>query len=213
MATRTSPRTGKRRNRQLSAKQRHIYLRRRIVVGVVLVVVLALVGFCVYSMGRGVAAIVAAADARHPDIVRDEVPGPEPTTGVRECTTSDVSLDLTVAEPTVGVGGSVEFTASIVYDGKVSCLIDGSDSSRILTITSGDDQVWRSDACPVDSRMLLMAKGDTDVQTITWNTNRSGSECVDDASLPKVSAGTYTAQLSLKGHPKIVSQKVPIVVQ
>ena len=57
MATRTPARTGKRRKRKLSEKQRRIYRRRRIVVGVVLVLVLALAGFCVYNIGRGVFAV------------------------------------------------------------------------------------------------------------------------------------------------------------
>ena len=46
-----------------------------------------------------------------------------------------------------------------------------------------------------------------------WNTNRSGEGCVDDADLPKVAAGTYMAQLSLKDHPEVVSQQVPFIVQ
>jgi len=47
---------------------------------------------------------------------------------------------------------------------------------------------------------------------MTWNTNRTGSSCAEDSTLPKVEAGTYTAQLSMKDHPKIVSNKVTITV-
>ena len=140
-------------------------------------------------------------------------PIPRPSTGVRDCVEDSISLELSTTAQTVPVGGSIDFAAGIVYSGTVSCLIDGSDANRVLTITSGDDQVWRSDSCPVESRMLMMAQGDKDIQTMRWNTNRSGSECVDDADLPKVEAGTYVAQLSLKDHPEVVSQQVPFVVQ
>ena len=213
MATRTPARTGKRRKRKLSEKQRRIYRRRRIVVGVVLVLVLALAGFCVYSIGRGAFAVGALVAGHDVGIARKAVPDPTPSTGVRDCVEDSISLELSTTAQTVPVGGSIDFTAGIVYSGTVSCLIDGSDANRVLTITSGDDQVWRSDSCPVESRMLMMAQGDKDIQTMRWNTNRSGSECVDDADLPKVEAGTYVAQLSLKDHPEVVSQQVPFVVQ
>lgn len=213
MATRTPARTGKRRKRKLSEKQRRIYRRRRIVVGVVLVLVLALAGFCVYSIGRGAFAVGALVAGHDVGIARKAVPDPTPSTGVRDCVEDSISLELSTTTQTVPVGGSIDFAAGIVYSGTVSCLIDGSDANRVLTIASGDDQVWRSDSCPVESRMLMMAQGDKDIQTMRWNTNRSGSECVDDADLPKVSAGTYVAQLSLKDHPEVVSQQVPFVVQ
>ena len=213
MVTRTPARTGKRRKRKLSEKQRRIYRRRRIVVGVVLVLVLALVGFCVYSIGRGAFAVGALVAGHDVGIARKAVPDPTPSTGVRDCVEDSISLELSTTTQTVPVGGSIDFAAGIVYNGTVSCLIDGSDANRVLTITSGDDQVWRSDSCPVESRMLMMAQGDKDIQTMRWNTNRSGSECVDDADLPKVGAGTYMAQLSLKDHPEVVSQQVPFVVQ
>lgn len=213
MATRTPARTGKRRKRKLSEKQRRIYRRRRIVVGVVLVLVLALVGFCVYSIGRGAFAVGALVAGHDVGIARKAVPDPTPSTGVRDCVEDSISLELSTTTQTVPVGGSIDFAAGIVYSGTVSCLIDGSDANRVLTIISGDDQIWRSDSCPVESRMLMMAQGDKDIQTMRWNTNRSGSECVDDADLPKVSAGTYVAQLSLKDHPEVVSQQVPFVVQ
>lgn len=213
MATRTPARTGKRRKRKLSEKQRRIYRRRRIVVGVVLVLVLALVGFCVYSIGRGAFAVGTLVAGHDVGIARKAVPDPTPSTGVRDCVEDSISLELSTTTQTVPVGGSIDFAAGIVYSGTVSCLIDGSDANRVLTITSGDDQIWRSDSCPVESRMLMMAQGDKDIQTMRWNTNRSGSECVDDADLPKVAAGTYMAQLSLKDHPEVVSQQVPFIVQ
>lgn len=213
MAKNTPGRGGKRRKRPLSKRQRRIYRRRRIVVGVALLVALALTVFCVYSLVRGAVAIGVRAAQGAPGIEREAVPDPMRTTGVRECMAGDIELQLVPAATGVGVGGSLDFSASIAYTGSGSCLVNGSDAGRVLTITSGDDQVWRSDSCPVDDRMLLMAKGDVDTQTITWNTNRSGSECVADADLPKVGAGTYVAQLSLKDDPDVVSDPVTFVVQ
>lgn len=212
--TSSNPRN-RRPRRKLSKRQRQIYRRRRIVALIALIVVLALIAFCVYSLGRGMMAIDAS--IRHDDqmaLTRSAVPTPMQQSKVKDCTASDIDLSLQSDSQTVAVGGSMKFTATIKYvpKGKSSCLIDAADDSRVLTIKSGSDTVWRSDACDVDSRQLLLAVGDTDTQTMTWNTNRTGDSCADDSTLPKVDAGTYTAQLSMKDHPKIVSNKVTITV-
>ena len=207
---------GKKRKRKLSKRRRAVYRRRRIVVGIALVLAVALTVFCVYSLGRGMAAIDAT--IRHDDLMalsRKAVPAPKRKSKVKDCTASNVKLSLQSDAQSVPVGGAMKFTATITFVPKdsSSCLIDASDHSRVLTITSGGDTVWRSDACDVDSRKLLLAAGDTDTQTMTWNTNRSGQTCTEDSKLPKVDAGTYTAQLSMRDHPKIVSNKVTITVQ
>lgn len=207
---------GKKRKRKLSKRRRAVYRRRRIVVGIALVLAVALTVFCVYSLGRGMAAIDAT--IRHDDLMavsRKPVPAPKQKSKVKDCTASNVKLSLQSDSQSAPVGGSMKFTATIAFVPKdsSSCLIDASDHSRVLTITSGGDTVWRSDACDVDSRKLLLAAGDTDTQTMTWNTNRSGQTCTEDSKLPKVDAGTYTAQLSMRDHPKIVSNKVTITVQ
>ncbi|KFJ06898.1 hypothetical protein [Bifidobacterium boum] len=207
---------GKKRKRKLSKRRRAVYRRRRIVVGIALVLAVALTVFCVYSLGRGMAAIDTT--IRHDDLMavsRKPVPAPKQKSKVKDCTASNVKLSLQSDSQSAPVGGSMKFTATIAFVPKdsSSCLIDASDHSRVLTITSGGDTVWRSDACDVDSRKLLLAAGDTDTQTMTWNTNRSGQTCTEDSKLPKVDAGTYTAQLSMRDHPKIVSNKVTITVQ
>lgn len=207
---------GKKRKRKLSKRRRAVYRRRRIVVGIALVLAVALTVFCVYSLGRGMAAIDTT--IRHDDLMavsRKPVPAPKQKSKVKDCTASNVKLSLQSDSQSAPVGGSMKFTATIAFVPKdsSSCLIDASDHSRVLTITSGGETVWRSDACDVDSRKLLLAAGDTDTQTMTWNTNRSGQTCTEDSKLPKVDAGTYTAQLSMRDHPKIVSNKVTITVQ
>ncbi|MCI1834488.1 MAG: hypothetical protein LKI78_06645 [Bifidobacterium tibiigranuli] len=200
--------------RKPSKEQQQIFRRRRIVAAVALVLVLAFLVFCVYSLGRGVAAVSGV--IRHDDLTaltRNEVPGVKQTSGVRDCTANDVKLELSAQSQTVPVGGSLDFTMTVAYEGTSSCLIDVSNASRILTITSGSDTIWRSDACPADPHRLLMSKGDRRVDTLTWNADSTGSQCVDDASLPRVNPGTYMAKLSLKNDAKAVSDPVPVIVQ
>jgi hypothetical protein len=200
--------------RKPSKRQQRIYRRRRIVVLTALVVALALIALCFYSLGRGVVAISDV--IRHDDLtalVRREVPSAKHASGVRDCTAGDVRLELSEQSQTIPVGGSVDFTMTVAYKGSGSCLIDVSNASRVLTITSGEQTIWKSDACPADPHMLLMSKGDKRVDTLTWNADSTGSECVDDADLPRVNPGTYVAKLSLKNDAAAVSDPVPVIVQ
>lgn len=213
---RRGPGGRKPRKRKLSKRQRAIYRRRRIVVGAALVLLLALVVFCAYSLARGAGAVWGATygSVSRVPLERGTSPTPHHSSGVKDCAAKDTRLTLTAKAATVPVGGSLEFTATIEHVGSGSCLIDASDSGRVLTISSGSDVVWRSDSCPTDARMLLMAKGDKDVKSMVWGANRTGAECVENQDdLPKVERGSYTAQLSLKGDPKTVSEKVVVEVQ
>jgi hypothetical protein len=174
-----------------------------------------LVVFCVYSLGRGVYAVVNV--IRHDDVtalVRRSIPNSvRESSGVQNCTARDVQLELSTQSQTVPVAGSLEFTMTVAYDGTNSCLIDVSDTSRVLTITSGSDTIWKSDVCPAKPHMLLMSKGDKRVDTLIWNTDSTGSACAADASLPKVRPGTYVASLSLKGDADAVSKPVTVTVK
>lgn len=209
-------RSGKPRKRRISKKQQAIYRRRRIVAGTVLLLIIALIVFCVYSLGRGIGAVNSM--IHHDEVYaisRDATPAPKKTSGVKDCSAKDLSLDLSSASQSVPVGGALEFTAKIVHDGSDSCLVDGSDAGRVLTITSGQQTVYTSALCATDSRMLLMAKGDKDIQQLKWNadSNAALTECTDEADWPRVNAGTYVAQLSLKDHPKVKSDPVTFTVQ
>ncbi|KFI45774.1 hypothetical protein GA0061078_1503 [Bifidobacterium bohemicum] len=241
----TSQKPAKRKptKRKPSKQMRRVYLRRRIVVGVAAVLVLAVLAFCVYNVGRfavirmqGGGSDTSQTSARRNDgKSKSQQSGKSSKSGkssnadgsgnkrqkaettkksgVKECGANDVRLELASKSQNIAVGGTLDFTATIRYEGSSSCLIDASNSSRVLTITSGDDTIWRSDSCPADQRQLLMAKGDKDVQTLTWNADRTGSGCQPDENLLRVNAGTYMAQLSLKDHPKVKSEKVPVVVE
>lgn len=213
-------RPGRRPKRRLSARQRAIYRRRRIVVGLLAVVFLALAVFCGYSLVRfaGATAEAVGLALRHDELTalaRKEAPKPKPSTGVSDCASADVRLELSAKTQTVPVGGTMEWTATIRHEGSGSCLIDGSDAARVLTITSGDQVVWRSDACPADPRRLLMARGDKDIQSIIWNTdsNTGQDACKEGTTLPKVNPGAYVGTLSLKADPKVASDPVPVLVQ
>ena len=212
MAQKTSSKSGKKRSKE----QQAIFRRRRIVVGIAVVVLVSFLVFCLYSLSRGIVAV--SREIPHADAIsRKEVPSPtkKKKSGVPDCNATNVALSLTPAASSLGVGGSMDFTTDIKYDGssKVGCLVDISASNVVLTIKSGDDVIWKSNVCPVDADYRLLAKGDKVKQTITWPGTRTGSECVEESTLPKVDRGVYSAQLSIEGHPKAKSDPVGITVE
>jgi hypothetical protein len=255
--------------RKPSKEMQRVYRRRRIVVGAIALVILAALGFGAYVLVTNVIAPQGgSADSssstsdsgkkgraskrpkgfanKQSDNAKstksDKSPsGKSSQSGVRKCGGNDVDLELTPASQKVDVGGSLGFKATIRYKGSDPCVIDASNSSRILTIsavadadsdsgsgsdddaksgsgsdakkTSDEQIIWTSGVCPAKPRNLLLAKGDTDEQQITWPTAKTGDTCVPDNQLSKVRRGTYMAQLSIKDHPKLKSEKVPVVVK
>ena len=199
MPSQSSPRAAKPRKRRLSKRQRQMYRRRRIAVLVGLVAFLALAVFCVYSLVRGASLVPAwvGADERMAVTRATQPPVPVRKSKVRVCSANDIELVLDPASTSVPVGGSLEFTARITYTGKdpAGCYVE------------------RSDACEAAYRPLLMMQGVTDEQKMTWDTVRSGSECVAEGDLPHVDRGTYVAQLVLKDDPKVMSKPVTITVE
>lgn len=226
--------------RKISAARRRMYIRRRIVVCVGLLAVLVFCIFCIISIFKGVSAI-GSAISKHSDVTLSKqlVPDPRPVGIIKKCSAKDVRIELTSASQSVPMGGSVEFTARIVHEGDDSCRIDASDGRMVLTIgdsVSADksdksdksrekqekqqkiEPQWRSDVCGIPLKPLLMAKGDSYEKKIVWGTDATvgtptGKDCLDDAELPKVSRGTYIAQIAHKDVSGLQSNPVVISVR
>lgn len=226
--------------RKISAARRRMYIRRRIVVCVGLLAVLVFCIFCIISIFKGISAI-GSAISKHSDVTLSKqlVPDPMPVGIIKKCSAKDVRIELTSASQSVPMGGSVEFTARIVHEGDDSCRIDASDGRMVLTIgdsVSADksdksdksrekqekqqkiEPQWRSDVCEIPLKPLLMAKGDSYEKKIVWSTDATvgtptGKDCLDDADLPKVSRGTYIAQIEHKDVSGLQSNPVVISVR
>ena len=217
--------------RRMSEKKRRMYRRRRIAAALLAVLFLLVCAGLVWGVGAGIRALrggdggqgastSAQQEAKTKSKDKDKQgkdekkeAGKKRSSGAPDCDKGDLALELAAPDPSTGVGGSIDFTVTIRHKGTGSCLVDGSDGGRVLVITSGQDTVWRSDACPVGARTLLMATGDKDVQTITWHADRSQESCQPDQKLPRVKAGSYQAKLVLKADSHVVSQPVPVMVQ
>lgn len=241
--------------RKISAARRRMYIRRRIVVCVGLLAVLAFCIFCIISVFKGISAIGTAIN-KHSDVTLSKqlVPDPRPVGVIKKCSAKDVRIELSSSSQAIPMGGSVEFNAHIVYEGDDSCRIDASSGRMVLTVgqsasdssqAAGDSSgakgsksnkqikssktktkekpqtavpQWQSDMCVIPLKPLLMAKGDSYDKKFTWNANAtigtpSGENCANDSDLPKVSRGTYIAQIEHKDVAGLQSNPVVISVR
>lgn len=243
--------------RKISAASRRMYIRRRIVVCVGLLAVLAFCIFCIVSIFKGISAIGTAINKRSDvTLSKQLVPDPRPVGIIKKCSAKDVRIELSAASQAVPMGGTLEFNAHIVYEGDDSCRIDASSGRMVLNIgqsAGGSSQAagdssgakgdksnkqnksnqsnkskdksaqavvpqWQSDMCVIPLKPLLMAKGDSYDKKFTWNTNAtigtpSGENCANDSDLPKVSRGTYIAQIEHKDVAGLQSNPVVISVR
>lgn len=104
--------------RKISAARRRMYIRRRIVVCVGLLAVLAFCIFCIVSIFKGISAIGTAIN-KHSDVTLSKqlVPDPRPVGVIKKCSAKDVRIELSAASQAVPMGGTLEFNAHIVYEG------------------------------------------------------------------------------------------------
>ncbi|WP_421776403.1 peptide ABC transporter permease [Gardnerella sp. KA00255] len=118
------------------AKKQSMYMRRRIFVGVVAVLILALAIFCVVSISKGFSAISGEIFKTHNvDIARKAVPDPRPASLTRPCTSKDLRLELSAKSQNVPMGGSVDFKANLIFVGTGSCLVNAAPDHLILAIS------------------------------------------------------------------------------
>lgn len=130
---------GTNRLRNMSAARRNMYLRRRIFVSVVLILLLSLLVFCVISLGKGIAAIGTTFSGHEVNVTKKAVPDSRPVGLTKRCNARDIRLELSTKSQNVPMGGSVELTERFVYEGNTSCLIDASDMNAVLAINNATD--------------------------------------------------------------------------
>ena len=123
----------------MSTARRRMYFRRRIAVGTALLLILAIVIFCVISLGKGLVAIGGAIAGHEVNISRKAVPDPRPVGLTPRCSARNIRLELSASSQTVPMGGSVDITERFVYDGNSSCLIDASNINAVLTVNTSDE--------------------------------------------------------------------------
>ncbi|NVM97421.1 hypothetical protein [Arthrobacter sp. SDTb3-6] len=193
---------------KVSAK---VYRRRRQVVGVLALIVLALLvvgGIGIANLFRG----AGASDAGNPAAAVSSTSAPSDTTSTG--TTSDAASPAPSAAPPatppsgvcneagIKVSGAVDKTSyaagvdptlslRVTNTGPAPCDINVGTSQMEFKVTSGADMVFNSKDCQADASNLVknLMPGASETAKFTWKRNRSTANCAKVTGTPV--AGTY----------------------
>ncbi|MGI5189279.1 hypothetical protein ACQEVI_14165 [Promicromonospora sp. CA-289599] len=128
----------------------------------------------------------------------------DPNAAAAPCAPEDLDMGLAADRATVTPGVRVGFTVSLRNEGEVQCLVDASRHNLAVTVHEGEvgeptaERAWSSADCAnEEERLLLLGPGDVDVTDVSWSDSRSVPGC--EPGQPKLSAGQYTAQVTLAG--------------
>ncbi|WP_152649769.1 hypothetical protein [Demequina oxidasica] len=188
-----------------------VYWKRRLIVGIGIVVLIALIWFLVSkatgSSGEPASTPTDAATTS-PAPTTGATTSPDPGTSAdtaaaasRACGQEDLTVTTTANPDEVAAGSAVKFDVDLAQDGAGPCFLDTSAEGTELLITSGSDRIYSSNDCPEDqaiaSTQLVLEPGTEDTVAVTWNGQRSLPDCAPETAVP--GAGTYNAQLTVQG--------------
>ncbi|WP_369370872.1 hypothetical protein AB1046_19095 [Promicromonospora sp. Populi] len=170
-------------------------------------------------LALGGVAVAVTWPRAEPSIVSDKVDPPapvDPNAAASPCTAEDLDVGLAADRLTITPGVPVEFTVSLRNEGEVQCLVDAPRRSVAVTVYQGEvgeptaERVWSSVDCADadEERLLLLGPDDVDVSSARWSDSRSVPGC--EPGQPRLSAGEYTAQVTLADVEGVSSDVVRI---
>lgn len=183
-----------------------VYRRRRLVVGVAALTVLALVIWVVSAM---IGAIRGPATR---PTVGGNAAVPSTSSGPGACDPAKVSVAASTDAPSYSSGQNPVFSLIVSNIGDTVCKINLGTSQMEFVVTSGEDRVFSSKDCQQDPQDLLrtMAPGASEKANFLWKRNRTVPGCTPvKANLGTGPEATYTLTTKLG---KLSSQKQPFVL-
>ena len=164
-----------------------VYWRRRIVVGLGLIAVIAIILLIIFQPGRGEEPAAGPSPSAEPD----STPTSSPAVTVEECDPLDISLEPVTDKNSYAAGEFPQLSLRVTNEGASACSINLGSTQQEFRITSGSDEIWSSRDCqvdPVDAVRELDAGETLTSPPIEWDRTRSSTTTCDD-SRPQVTAG------------------------
>ena len=198
-----------------------MYRRRRLFLGVALLMVAALVvgGFAVAGAFSGSPERTAATDPAAGPSPSDPSAGasgsasatPSPTpSAVPSCDQNLVTVSASTDKAAYGPEENPLLTLKVTNGGTMPCEVNIGTSQMEFLVTSGADRIFSSKDCQAKSEDLLkiIAPGGSETANFPWSRNRTVEGCQPVEAKPGAGGAYYvfTAKLGSKGSPKAVFQ-------
>jgi hypothetical protein len=182
-----------------------VYWRRRLVVGLGLLVVILVVLLIVFRPGSGAETAkpaTAASDSGSADSPAAGTDGAAPPVEEegQNCAPANIQLEAITDKTTYNAGEVPSISMRITNTGTIGCLLNAGTTQQVYQITSGEETYWLSTDCqtePIDAPVLFEPAVPQATAPITWDRTRSAPETCAD-SRPAVPAGGASYHLTVK---------------
>ncbi|EMY33247.1 hypothetical protein D477_015988 [Arthrobacter crystallopoietes BAB-32] len=190
-----------------------VYRRRRLAV---LLLALVLVGLLVFAVlwiaslfGPGQQP-VAEEPAELPVASSSPSLSPQPLASSASCDESDITVSAATDAPAYVAGENPTLILEVENTGKSDCEVDVGTEAMEFVVTSGDDRIFSSKDCAVDTSELMrtIEAGGSERAQFTWERQRSAPGCTAVNANPQ--PGTYVLVTKLGQH---TSKKVIFELQ
>lgn len=181
-------------------KSRAVYIRRRILVLLGLLAVVLAVVLIILKPGSS-----GGADyGKSVDVPKDlvETPTTTPADSAKDtpaCESGVLDVVAVTDRNAYGAGESPQFSLTVQNTGKAACIADLGTAGMSFTVTTGNEQVWRSTDCQTSRTnlpVILDAGEKLETDPVTWDRTRSSAESCDIAR-DKVVAGGASYHLGV----------------
>lgn len=184
----------------LGRQSSKVYRRRRLVVGLGLIAVIALIALVIFRPGASKgdtgdgAPPAAASDSTN---VSMDTPATAaaavPAVDGAPCEASNVTVEALTDKSSYNPGELPQLTLSLMNNGTNTCVINAGTAAQVFTITSGKDTYWTSTDCqtsPSDAEVTLKPGVAVSSSTpIAWDRTRSAVGTCDAATRDAAPAG------------------------
>lgn len=171
-----------------------VYRRRRIVVGLAALAVVAVIVLLISSL------VQSRSDARTPGPEASEPPAAEETSAPTDaCNPAVIALTPKTDAGEYPDGVQPLVSMEIVNNGAVACTLDVGTDVQLYEIVSGNDPIWNSRDCQVEpAAAQIVIEPNTPITTtpFAWDRTRS-STTTCEGERPQVTAGGATYRLSV----------------
>lgn len=200
-----------------------VYRRRRIVLFVALLAIVAVVWLLIAQPWRGSAKENARSSTGQTQDAATSLPAPTPgasggtggtpppegttvdpstASGAPACTKNDVTVEAVTDSDAYGSGQNPQLSIRLTNTGKTDCSLNVGTSAQVFTIMSGEDTWWRSTDCQSESSdmVVLLAAGQTvsSAAPVSWDRTRSAVGTCGDAARDAAPGGGASYNLSVQ---------------
>ncbi|TFB59131.1 hypothetical protein [Cryobacterium sp. Sr3] len=184
-----------------------VYWRRRLVVGLGLLIVLALLILVISSIVRPAAGtgVPDSTPAPAAEAAGAEVSASDPAADPAACDPASVQIEATTDAVSYEPGAQPMLSLSVTNIGDVPCVLNAGTATQVFTVSSGTDVYWTSTDCqqePGDADVSLQpGEPVSSDEAIAWDRTRSNPDTCGEASRDAAPAGgaAYNLTVSVDG--------------